>query len=152
MFNRVGGYSSNDFPAEDLSLWIRLSEISTLVSVPEILFSYRISKSSTSGSRQKEVKAKKIEIIDNWIIEKNRLLAFDKNLDLTKLEYRQTPNSKLRTIFLYRNLMKYHKKILSPGLKQLSLRAHFYLLILLAPVTSIQAFYYFLRRRQSRNL
>ena len=55
----VGGYRNEDFPAEDLSLWLRLSKIGKLVSVPEILLNYRISKTSITGLRRQEALMKK---------------------------------------------------------------------------------------------
>ena len=47
MFNRdsvleAGGYISDDYPAEDLALWIRLARFSQLRSLPEVLLNYRI--------------------------------------------------------------------------------------------------------------
>jgi glycosyltransferase involved in cell wall biosynthesis len=46
----VGGYRIEDFPAEDLSLWLRLSRDGSLISIPELLLDYRISSNSISSS------------------------------------------------------------------------------------------------------
>lgn len=55
MFNRdsvieAGGYLPNDYPAEDLALWIRLAKFSNLSSVPEVLLNYMINPSGITGS------------------------------------------------------------------------------------------------------
>jgi hypothetical protein len=47
----AGGYIENDFPAEDLSLWLRLSREGNLVGVPKVLLNYRVSRTSISGSQ-----------------------------------------------------------------------------------------------------
>jgi glycosyltransferase involved in cell wall biosynthesis len=55
MFNRdsvieAGGYLQDDYPAEDLALWIRLARFSSLSSVPEVLLNYMINPSGITGS------------------------------------------------------------------------------------------------------
>ena len=55
MFNRdsvieAGGYLQNDYPAEDLALWVRLARFSSLSSVPEVLLNYMINPSGITGS------------------------------------------------------------------------------------------------------
>jgi len=58
IFNRqlaikVGGYVSSDFPAEDLSLWLRLLQVGSVESVENLLLFYRISSSSITGQNRK---------------------------------------------------------------------------------------------------
>ncbi len=55
----VGGYRIEDFPAEDLSLWLRLSRSGDLISVPRSLVHYRISRNSVTVQRQEESRIKK---------------------------------------------------------------------------------------------
>jgi len=62
-FLDVGGYRSSDFPAEDLSLWLRLSNNSEIVSVGETLMEYVVSKKSTSNVMRHLVNQKRIELI-----------------------------------------------------------------------------------------
>lgn len=52
----VGGYIHSDFPAEDYALWIRLSRISELRTVPQILLCYKLSPTGISLTRAKEIK------------------------------------------------------------------------------------------------
>jgi len=49
----AGGYRSQDFPAEDLSLWLRLSRVGKLVSSPENLLRYTLSVNGVSLSSRK---------------------------------------------------------------------------------------------------
>jgi glycosyltransferase involved in cell wall biosynthesis len=150
MFYLAGGYQQQDFPAEDLSLWIRLSKISTLVSAPEILFSYRISKNSTSGSQPQRVNDKRVELLENWSLGDNRFLEFGQRLQRTKSEYEKSGNSKLRRVFFYRNLLNYHKRVHSPGSRILLLRFQFYSVIFLSPLTSMKALYFLFCRKRAR--
>jgi cellulose synthase/poly-beta-1,6-N-acetylglucosamine synthase-like glycosyltransferase len=65
IFNRkaaleVGAYRSQDYLAEDLSLWLRMSRLGKLRSVPEVLLSYRLNPSSvTINSRELSQKMKR---------------------------------------------------------------------------------------------
>lgn len=56
MVLQVGGYMQEDFLAEDLSLWLRLSEVGELRSVPVILLHYTLNAKSVTGSRYTESK------------------------------------------------------------------------------------------------
>lgn len=51
----VGGYRAEDFPAEDLSLWLRMSRVGKLVSVPEVLLNYQLGLSSISGQQRAKI-------------------------------------------------------------------------------------------------
>ena len=62
----VGGYRVEDFPAEDLGLWLRLLERGRFLSVPKVLLSYRLSGSSISSSNRKEQLATKSKIISGF--------------------------------------------------------------------------------------
>lgn len=55
---QVGGYRESDFPAEDLSLWLRLSEVGDLVTVPQELLTYFLQKNSITATRYAESKKK----------------------------------------------------------------------------------------------
>ena len=62
-FEKSGGYLEDEFPAEDLGLWVRMALHGELISCPENLFSYRLSKTSISALRRQEALQKKNEII-----------------------------------------------------------------------------------------
>ena len=103
-FFLAGGYLREDFPAEDLGLWIRISQFGKILSVPEVLMNYRLSNSSTSGERQ--VEAHKVR--ENLIKKMPNLLSSETALDSLILEtleiYKTTSFEKLRTILFLRNL------------------------------------------------
>ena len=67
-FNReaamdVGGYLEKDFPSEDLSLWLRLTHVGKVISIPKVLLDYRISSQSVSNvNREKAINAKNLLI------------------------------------------------------------------------------------------
>jgi glycosyltransferase involved in cell wall biosynthesis len=117
----VGGYLSNDFPVEDLSLWLRAARSGKLVSVPEVLLNYTLSNLSTSGSRQKIVKAKKLEVITKYGLPFDLIRDNVSELRDTYLRYVSSPLVEERRILLLRNLRKLYKlqpeitKIIAPG-------------------------------------
>ena len=49
----VGGYQEKNYPAEDLALWIDLSEVGKIENMDEVLLEYRIHDNSVSSSRHK---------------------------------------------------------------------------------------------------
>ena len=59
----VGGYRVEDFPAEDLSLWLRLSRVGDLRSIPENLLSYRVNPNGVSNTRRTEMLWKKQNLL-----------------------------------------------------------------------------------------
>ena len=66
-FNLSGGYLESEFPAEDLGLWARMSRHGQLISCPENLFSYSLSKTSISAVRREEAIQKKEEIVQTLL-------------------------------------------------------------------------------------
>ena len=57
IFNRisaleVGGYREEDFPAEDISLWLRMAKSGNLITSSKVLLNYRLSQTSISGSNR----------------------------------------------------------------------------------------------------
>jgi glycosyltransferase involved in cell wall biosynthesis len=59
----VGGYLQADFPAEDLSLWLRMSRVSDLVTFPATLLHYQVSESSVTSTRRQEMLRTKKRLI-----------------------------------------------------------------------------------------
>jgi len=76
----VGGYLPSDHLVEDLSLWLRLSRVGQLISIPEPLLRYRMSGTSVTGSNRPVMQEKKDlllksigvhspdirQVLDNW--------------------------------------------------------------------------------------
>ena len=105
----VGGYLSSDFPVEDLSLWLRAARSGKLISVPEVLLNYTLSNLSTSGSRQKIVKAKKLEVITKYGLPLDIIKNNISELSKTYSNYVSSPLVEERRILLLRNLRKLYK-------------------------------------------
>jgi glycosyltransferase involved in cell wall biosynthesis len=59
-FNEVGMFRNEDFPAEDLSLWLRLTRVGKIYSLPKVLLRYQLTPNSiTSLQRQESIKKTK---------------------------------------------------------------------------------------------
>ena len=67
----VGSYRDSDFPAEDLSLWLRLSRIGKLVGVPQDLLRYKLSSKSISGTQREFAVQKKHQLLQEISINKS---------------------------------------------------------------------------------
>ena len=82
----VGGYRLEDFPCEDLSLWLRLSENYRITTVPVELLKYRINRGSISSTQRVKMLTKKLEILGRYPITQeevfNHASKFQSYLDL----------------------------------------------------------------------
>ena len=100
----VGGYRGDDFPAEDLSLWLRLLRVGNLVSSPTELLKYRLSTNSVSGSNYHLAKEKaraltlSLRFPDRFLSE--AIMKCELNLN----EYDQVSNTYQRKILHLREL------------------------------------------------
>lgn len=102
----VGGYLSEDFPAEDLSLWLRLSRAGLLISVPEVMLNYELGMNSVSGQKRELIQRKTSRLIrDIGILDTSLNFAyqrFDEILD----SYSQLKYSFERQILFVQELSK----------------------------------------------
>ena len=83
----VGGYRSEDFPAEDLSLWLRMSKNGKIKSIPSCFLKYRLSGSSITGTLRKKSLEKKDALIGNFIFDSSVIDNCVATLDESKLFY-----------------------------------------------------------------
>ena len=63
VYERVGGYDESTCPAEDLDLWLRMSEVGQLACLPDVLLDYRLHAGSVSETKQ----AKQMEAIHSIV-------------------------------------------------------------------------------------
>ena len=77
----VGGYLSSDFPAEDLSLWLRLTRVGQLVSVPQVLLNYELGLNSVSGQKRDLIQRKTSSLIRDVGIEGASLNSAHQRVD-----------------------------------------------------------------------
>lgn len=93
-------YKKEDFPVEDLSLWLRLRNKGKLVSVPEKLMLYRISPKSVTSVSARKIATLREANLQKWIKQEEDL-EFSK-IRNTLLKYNLIPNYRPRQIlFLY---------------------------------------------------
>jgi glycosyltransferase involved in cell wall biosynthesis len=62
----IGGYRLEDFPAEDLGLWIRLLEFGTIASVPSMLLRYKLNSTGISSTKRLEMKLKTSHLLEAY--------------------------------------------------------------------------------------
>jgi hypothetical protein len=60
---QAGGYLEEDFPAEDLSLWLRLSRLGYIKSVPEVLLKYRLNPLGITSTQRHNMLIKKESLL-----------------------------------------------------------------------------------------
>lgn len=100
----AGGYKSDDFPVEDLSLWLRMSREGKLISVPDVLLMYRMSKGSVSSSKRKLIQTKSKEIISKIGINYSDFTFVRENLEKIFNEYDKFTFAERRKLLLLREL------------------------------------------------
>jgi glycosyltransferase involved in cell wall biosynthesis len=105
----VGGYREEDFPAEDLSLWLRMSRIGKLISTPKILLHYRLSKNSITGTKRLEALKKKNDLLHTIGINPKNSIYCVNNLEIIIENYKSYPNFTKRELLFIRDLLLYSK-------------------------------------------
>lgn len=94
----VGGYRTEDFPAEDLSLWLRLSRAGFLVTIPEFLLNYRISKSSISTMHSTAMFKKRLQLIEAIGLNPSAVSNCFQMLDSATNRYDKESHSEIRLL------------------------------------------------------
>jgi glycosyltransferase involved in cell wall biosynthesis len=107
----VGGYRAGDYLAEDLSLWLRLSRIGNLVSVPKNLLNYRLTSSSITSQNRNKVIAKKAEILKNYQFNSSHFFMCLDNLEQIFDQYGQVESGCSRKIMLLNDLFAASKML-----------------------------------------
>ena len=114
MFNKdavvnAGGYKEEDFPAEDLSLWLRLAKDGQLISAPDCLLHYRIRKGSISSTKRAHALQKKNEVLKKFSIQKSDYIyCLESTKEIFEI-YEQYEKSEQRKILLIRDLLATHR-------------------------------------------
>jgi glycosyltransferase involved in cell wall biosynthesis len=100
----AGGYRSNDFPAEDLALWLRLLEVGKLVSVPKVLIEYRLSVNSISARNRITQTLKKDEVISSFTKWDDIYFESHRHIQDTLLKYCKIEGGNFRILLHLRDL------------------------------------------------
>lgn len=125
----AGGYMEEDFPCEDLGLWLRLKRLGDLYSTPSPLVKWRLSSSSLTSLNRSSMQSKKSNLINDLfefekanhdflqdsenVIESYRNISYGSErkllyiLDSIKLNETRNKNCFKDIRFLARNLMNF---------------------------------------------
>jgi glycosyltransferase involved in cell wall biosynthesis len=109
IFNKIaaaaaGGYRKIDFPAEDLSLWLRMSRLGQLISIPNVLLNYQISPGSISSNRRNEMVEKRNHLLLHFGINQKDILNVISSWEDFASSYDEMSWSTRRKILMYRDL------------------------------------------------
>ncbi len=115
----LGGYRSEDFPAEDLSLWINLSKSFKIATIPETLLFYTIHKANITSKHQEQMIKKTRFLLEEFV----KTLSIDAILDEAEETfevYNLTTQTISRKILFFRDLSKYLKMSQAVGVRKLT--------------------------------
>lgn len=102
-FEFVGGYRKQDFLIEDLSLWLRLSRVGNLVSVPQKLLNYSLNQNAVSMQNRSAMKKNSKQIISEIGINPVHLKQIE-NLEFCYSIYDGVPERQIRTLLFARDI------------------------------------------------
>jgi len=102
--NAVGGYRAEDFPAEDISLWLRMAKTGKLITAPQVLVNYRLSQTSMSGSNRNLGISKTKKLIEEIGIDQEYVSDCLSNWREMFEQYDQASMSTERKVLFYRDL------------------------------------------------
>lgn len=109
IFNRIaaleaGAYRSQDYLAEDLSLWLRMSRLGDLKSSPEVLLKYRLNRSSVTLNSQSSSRKMRNQVLAEIGVNpsdtRNCLSNFDSLIEM----YSGNPDGEFRKLLFLRDL------------------------------------------------
>ena len=100
-----GGYIREDFPAEDLSLWLRLSKNGDLISVPEKLLHYKMRKGSVTNLMRDSALKKRDELITQIGISQHHFDFCVKEFDKILNSYSEFDYYTQRKILFFRDVL-----------------------------------------------
>lgn len=125
----AGGYLDDDFPCEDLALWLRLKKMGDLFSSPVPLMQWRLSSSSLTTLNRTKMRSKKSQLIHEFfdfdeaaniflqdsesVIESYRNLSYGAErkllylLDFYKLNKIRNTNTSKHIPFIARNVLNF---------------------------------------------
>lgn len=109
IFNRrialaVGGYRTEDFPAEDLSLWMRMSLYGSLISAPHELLKYTLNNKSVTSIQQDNSRQKRRELVSNFVKSNFHGAEYLNNLSETRNKYESDVQGELRYLLHLKDL------------------------------------------------
>jgi len=108
-FFDAGGYMENDFPSEDLSLWLRISRLGFLETIPSNLLKYRISSGSVTSKNRSISKTKAADILNTIRLGRSSITNFNLDLSAILKDYEKYSHHEGRLILLAMDVLKLKK-------------------------------------------
>ena len=102
----AGSYRDIDFPAEDLSLWLRMSRLGDLISIPKTLLHYRLSTGSITGSKRNEAKEITKKLLIDIGINQKKAMSLIENFESVIELYKKNNYARARELLILKDL--YH--------------------------------------------
>jgi len=99
----AGSYRAEDFPAEDLGLWMRMTQVGDLVGVPQIVVDWTMSASSITHSKQAAQRAKTARMVSEFVYPQARSITAGAVADEVD-RYRDVQWGEQRLVLLARDL------------------------------------------------
>lgn len=113
----VGGYLSDEFLAEDLSLWLRMAKLGQIISIPKPLLNYRISSKSITSENQLKMRTMKNVVLERYPIPKSVFEFVIENFHHILDEYKNYEEANRRSLLLLRDLFTYQNRHLIKDLR-----------------------------------
>ena len=105
----AGGYRQHDFPAEDLSLWLRLSRLGIMKSIPSSGLGYFLHKNSVTAKRRKEILIKKDILLKTIGTSQNNILIIKENICEYFERYNGYSYSNERRLLLLKDYLRMYR-------------------------------------------
>jgi len=102
----AGCYRDIDFPAEDLSLWLRMSRFGDLISIPKTLLHYRLSNGSITTKKRNEAKNISKKLLTDIGINQKNVLSLIANFESVIELYKKHDYARERELLILKDL--YH--------------------------------------------
>ena len=102
-----GGYREEDFLAEDLSLWLRMSRLGEIISVPKLLLNYRITESSTTSVNRDKAISQKNRILNSILLDRSIFYDCIEDIRFIFEEYDKYEESESRKLLLVNDLLAF---------------------------------------------
>jgi len=119
----AGGYQQEDFPAEDLALWLRLARQGTFVGTPSRVMDWSMGSASVTHTRQVSQRQKTSELITSHFPVELLTSLTEADVEREVDSYRGTPLGAARRLLLYRDLRALVGRRLNPSLLRPAQRA-----------------------------
>lgn len=100
----VGGYQKSDFPAEDLSLWMRISQVSNIATIPELLLNYTRHKKSVTNNYQNIMSHQSKNLVANFASQIQLKEILDYGYDIASF-YENFSEPTARILLFYRDIL-----------------------------------------------